>query len=361
MKILTRYIIKAVLGPLFFGIFAFTIMILGVTFINILSQFEQYHLSLWTNLKLLSLYIPKNLLYGSIIAVLLATILGLGNLTSHSETIAMRAGGLSYFRLATPVLVIGLIISLFGIFLSEYVTPYSYLVLERMRNEITSTASPGVIYRFSQNFYNSAGDLKKIVYAASFEPKTQQLRDVKIVEITDGIISRTIEAETMSWNGESWFFKKGRINQMSPENLYPIIVTRAKVNYPLNLTPGQIQQSQIPPEEQSLSDLSRLIKSLSPKSPEKVRYLIDLYGKVSMPFAGFIFALLGIPLALRPQRRSNAAGFGLCLLFMLLWWILYMFGTSMSRIGILSPFVGAWLANFAMAGYGIYNFTKVKI
>jgi lipopolysaccharide export system permease protein len=361
MKILTRYIIKAVLGPLFFGIFAFTIMILGVTFINILSQFEQYHLSLLTNLKLLSLYIPQNLLYGSIIAVLLATILGLGTLTSHSETIAMRAGGLSFFRLAAPVLIIGLIISLFGIFLSEFITPYSYVVLDKMRNEITSTSAPGVIYRFSQNFYNPAGELDKIIYAAAFDPKAQQLNGVKIVEMAGGQISRTIEAETMNWNGKSWFFKKGRINQMSPENLYPIIVKQAKVNYPLNLTPAQIQQSQIPPEQRSLSDLNRLIKSLSPKSPEKVRYLIDLHGKFSMPFAGFILALLGIPLALRPQRRSNAAGFGLCLLFILIWWILYMFGTSMSRMGLISPFIGAWLANFVMAGYGIYAFTKVKI
>jgi lipopolysaccharide export LptBFGC system permease protein LptF len=33
----------------------------------------------------------------------------------------------------------------------------------------------------------------------------------------------------------------------------------------------------------------------------------------------------------------------------------------MARIGMISPFLGAWLANLVTAGYGIYVFSKVKI
>lgn len=378
MKILTKYIAKAILGPLFFGIFAFTIMILGATFINILREFEQYHLPLLTQLKLLSLYIPKNLLIGSALAVLLATILGLGNLTGHSETTAMRAGGLSYFRLAVPVLVIGLAISVFGIFLTEYVAPSSYRMMEKMRAQLTNSAIIGTVYNFSHDFFNNDGSLQKRIYAFKFEPKTQQLEKVLIEEVSEYKIRRTIEAEVMHWDGQSWFFTQGRINEIGSENFYPIFIKKGKVNYPMNLTPVQITESQIPPEEQSISELSRVIKSIplpkkltsaltSAESPTlrmiEIRrsLLVELYGKIAMPFASFIFALLGIPLALRTQRRSNAAGFGLCLLFMLLWWILYMIGTSMARMGMISPFIGAWLANIVTAGYGVYVFSKVKI
>lgn len=361
MKILSKYIVKSVLGPFLFGIFAFTIMILGATFINLLREFEQYHLSLWTNLKLLSLYVPENFLYGSIMAVLVGTILGLGNLTGHSETTAMRAGGLNYYRLAGPVLMIGLIVSIGGILLNEYVTPLSYRMLDKMRADISSTPASGTIYHFVQPIFMDDQQLGKIIYANKYEPKTQQFENVLIIEKANGQLIRTIEASVMYWDGRSWFFTQGRINQISPENLYPIIVKRARVNYPLNLTPSQIVQSQIPPERQSISDLSRLVKTLSPQSPAKQRYLVDLYGKVAMPFASFIFALLGIPLALKPQRRSNSAGYGLCLLFVLLWWILYMMGTSMARMGILHPFIGAWFANFAIAGYGVFNLSHVKI
>lgn len=377
MKILTRYITRAVLGPLFFGIFAFTIMILGATFINIMREFEQYHLPLLVQLKLLTLYIPKNLLIGSALAVLLSTILGLGNLTAHSETIAMRAGGLSYFRLAVPVLIVGLAVSGLGIFITEYVNPYSYRVLERMRAEILAPGTVDTIYDFKQ-FIPNAGAPEKIIYAKKFDPKKQELNNVIIIEITDGKVSRTIQAATMYWKGKSWFFNQGRIHQISQENLYPILVKRAIVKYPLDLTPGQIVESRIPPEEQSISGLKKIIQSLTPKKTEvelpsdsqvedpKIQYerrslLVELYGKIAKPFASVIFALIGIPLALRPQRRSNAAGFGLCLLFLLLWWILYMIGSSMARMGMISPFIGAWLANMVTAAYGIYVFTKVKI
>jgi lipopolysaccharide export system permease protein len=378
MKILTRYITKAVLGPLFFGIFAFTIMILGATFINIMREFEQYHLPLLLQLKLLSLYIPKNLLIGSALAVLLSTILGLGNLTAHSETIAMRAGGLSYFRLAIPVLMVGLAVSGLGIFITEYINPYSYRVLEKMRTEILSPGTVDAIYDFKE-FIPNSGAPEKIIYARKFDPKKQELKNVIIIELTNGKVTRTIQANTMYWKGRNWFFNRGRINQITPETLYPILVRRANVKYPLNLTPGQIVESQIPPEEQSISGLNKLIQSITPKESkgksskemkaveaQKVQYerralLVELYGKIAKPFASVIFSLIGIPLALRPQRRSNAAGFGLCLLFLLLWWILYMIGSSMARMGVISPFIGAWLANIVTAGYGIYVFTKVKI
>ncbi len=382
MKIVTKYITKSVLGPLFFGIFAFTIMILGATFINLLREFEEYHLSLLIQLKMLSLYIPKNLLIGSILAVLLATILGLGNLTGHSETTAMRAGGLSFFQLAIPVLLIGLAVSVFGIFLTEYITPSAYRILEKMRTQVTNSAISGTIYNFSRDFFNNKGNLEKRVYAYKFNPQTQQLRKVLIEEINNYKITRTIEAEVMYWDGSNWFFNQGRINQISSENFYPIFIKQGKVNYPMNLTPEQIVESQIPPEEQSISELNRVIKSIplpkklsvqisstiaSKDSPltkmiEKRRsLLVELYGKIAMPFASLIFSLLGIPLALRPQRRSNAAGFGLCLLFMLLWWVLYMIGTSMARMGMINPFLGAWLANLVTAGYGVYVFSKVKV
>ncbi len=355
MKILTKYILKSVLGPLLGGVFIFTVMILGTTFINLLGEFESYHISLLTNLKLLSLYIPQNLLYGSTMAVLLATILGLGNLTSHSETIAMRAGGLSYFRLAAPVLFIGLAVSISGIILNEYATPYAYRMLQKMKAEIISEGSSQVIYNFNRPLYSSDGKLDKIIYAERFTPKTRQLENVLIVEKADGRVTRTIEAAVMHWDGRSWFFNQGRINQISPENLYPIFVKQAKVKYPLNITPGQIEESQIPPEEKSISELNRLATGA-----QKQLYLIYLYRKTAIPFASLIFALLGIPLALRPQRRTNAAGVGLCLLFVLVWWALYALGNVLARNGMVSPFIGSWLANFVMAGYGIYNFTKVK-
>ena len=58
MKILNKYIIKELLGPLFFGLFAFTSIFLGYLFIDLLRDAERYHFSIFYILKLISLRIP---------------------------------------------------------------------------------------------------------------------------------------------------------------------------------------------------------------------------------------------------------------------------------------------------------------
>ena len=361
MKILTRYVVKEVLGPFFFGIFTFTSMILGVSFVNLLSQLEGYHVSIWTYLELLVLMIPQNIMWGGTIAVLLATLLGLGKLTGNSETIAMRAGGMSFRKVATPVLLIGLSVSILGVLLNEYVVPLSFRIADDMQAKLMSQELRSTIYNFSLNLYENDGNLKKYIYAYKYDPQLQQLQKVIIVEADHGQLLRTIEAEKMDWNGGSWFFQRGRINELGKGSLYPITVDRAKVRYPLNLTPSDIEQRQLPPEERSISELSRYIKNVVNQGPEKAKLLIYLHTKFSIPFVSLVFALLGVPLALRPQRRSSAAGYGLCFLFILAWWLLYMVGTSLGRAGTINPILGAWLGDIVLAAYGVYVFTTVKI
>ena len=82
--------------------------------------------------------IPENVTIGASISVLLGILLGIGNLTSHSETIAMRAGGLSYSSLAKPILIIGLTVSIFGVLLNEYVVPSSIRTYQQLKAEAVS-------------------------------------------------------------------------------------------------------------------------------------------------------------------------------------------------------------------------------
>lgn len=93
LKILTKYILKEIIGPFLFSIFAFTSMFSGFSFLNLLKDAERYHLSVLYVFKLLALRMPEYIINSAPIAVLMGTLLGLGNLTSHSETIAMRSGG----------------------------------------------------------------------------------------------------------------------------------------------------------------------------------------------------------------------------------------------------------------------------
>ncbi|TCL63740.1 lipopolysaccharide export system permease protein [Hydrogenispora ethanolica] len=359
MKILTKYVMKEILGPMLFGFFAFTSIFGGVIFLGLLRDAERYHLTVFYIIKLLALRMPEYMMQAAPIAVLLGALLGLGNLTSHSETIAMRAGGLTYGKLAYPVILIGLAVSIGGVLLNEYVVPNALRTYDQLKNnaskEVTKT-----IRHFYKDFYD--GDsLKKLIYADRYEPKTKELFGVAIQEFHQGSLTRTIEASKLYWKDQNWFFNNGRIYEYLPDNFYPIVVKEGRVKYDLSLTPSEIEQLKEDPENKSISELSRYIKRFAPQQgSEKRGLLVDLHMKFSIPLASLILALLGTPLALRPQRRSNAAGFGLCIIFILVWYIFMGIGTFMARSGAIPPFLGAWLPNLVLAGYGLVITRTVK-
>ncbi|HOJ78398.1 MAG TPA: LptF/LptG family permease [Bacillota bacterium] len=362
MKILNKYTFREIIGPFFFGLFAFTSMFMGFILIDLMRQTEQLSFSMINILYLVALRFPEYVMQASPIAVLLAVLLGLGNLTGHSETIAMRAGGMSYYQLALPVIVLGLVISISGTLMNEYVVPQALRTYTKMKGEVFRNQKSSEIYNFSYDFKDHNNKMKKRIYAVKFIPHLQEMHQVTIEEFEEGVLNRIILTSTMYWDGSGWYFRNGNIFQLNSDNFVPIKVEEGYMKYDLDVTPKEIKSLNDEPDRQSISELYNYIKKFHPTpSKERRQLLVELHMKFSVPFASLIFAVLGTPLALRPQRRSNAAGFGLCIIFILLWYVLMAVGNYLSlNHDILPPLIGAWLPNIVLAGYGINVYMKVK-
>jgi lipopolysaccharide export system permease protein len=147
---------------------------------------------------------------------------------------------------------------------------------------------------------------------------------------------------------------------LNTDLFYPIKVKKGYVKYNLNLNPKEINNFNEDPDQKSISELRQFINKYYQRGSERQRLLVDYHLKFALPFASLVLAWLGAPLALRPQRRSSAAGFGLCIIFILIWYALMGLGTYMARAGVLTPFLGAWLPNLALAGYGTYITVNTK-
>ena len=360
MKILSKYLTKEILGPFLFGLVAFLSISSGIFFVEFLRGADKYSLTFFFTVKLLLLRLPEYITQCAPIAVLFAALLGLGKLTSHSETIAMRAGGMTYSRLAFPVLVLGLLMSITGVLFNEFLVPVTTRAYDQLKYEATSRKASSLIHNFNRDFFTK-GNLTKRIYARRYDPTAKVFRRVNIIEFNKGKASRLIEAVDMYWkDGEGWIFENGIIYQLLNDSYYSIIIDKGRVHYQLNLTPKEIKQLDEEPEYKSITELSKYIDRFFPEGDKRRELLVELHTKFAIPFASFIFALLGTPLALQPQRRSNAAGFGLCIIFILIWYGLMGLGNALGRGGSIPPFIGAWLPNFVLAGYGLYVFAKVK-
>ena len=128
MRILDRYILKELLGPFFFGICVFASILVGTGPLFRIAQYiSQYGASLWTCVKLLTFSLPGIIALTFPMAMLLASLMSFGRLSSSSEIVAMKCGGLSFYRLAAPVFLVAFGVSMASIrFLMSYVKKHDF-------------------------------------------------------------------------------------------------------------------------------------------------------------------------------------------------------------------------------------------
>ena len=357
MRIITKYLLRELLGPFFFGVLAFSGMFLGFALINIIQWAETYQIPFFTILKLWSYHVPENMAYGVYIGMLLATLIGLGRMTGHSETIAMQAGGVSFLRIATPVLLTGLVVSMGTFFLNEAITPMAKRAYREERVYLSQDRPKGV---FREYFYTDRGQdgIKRLIYAEEYHAAEEKFINVMIQEVEKGILIRTIKSKELLWGTEGWYFKEGEIYSYRENSVVPVRVTEGYNPSGFQKTPIEVSRLARKPEEMSWTELRWYLKNTELTSKNRRRYEVQFHLKLAMPFASFFFALLGTPLALQSQRRTSSAGLGLCLVYVIVYYLLMALGTFLGQSGATSPLVEAWLQNIVLGVYGGYLFFK---
>ena len=108
------------------------------------------------------------------------------------------------------------------------------------------------------------------------------------------------------------------------------------------------------PNRKSFRDLQADIRSAS-KAGEDVRgRLVDLYGKISLPFASFIFGIVGAALGCNTQRGGGkTVGFGTAIFIVFLYWVFYHAMFVVGKNGGLPPMVASFLADIVGAIVGV--------
>ncbi|NIN00141.1 MAG: LptF/LptG family permease [candidate division Zixibacteria bacterium] len=123
MKILHRYIIRAHVGPFFFGLAVIMFVLVMDFIIEILKLIIGKGLNAFTILQLFGLNLAWMLALAIPMAVLVSTLMAFGRLSQDNEVIALRASGVSLYRLILPALIISIVICVGMIFFNDRVLP----------------------------------------------------------------------------------------------------------------------------------------------------------------------------------------------------------------------------------------------
>lgn len=157
MFILWRHILRVHLGPFVFSVFVLMFIFLLQFLMKFLDQLAGKGLSASVIVELIVLNLAWMLVLAVPMGVLVATLMAFGGLAATNQITAMRAGGMSLYRMMAPVLAASVVVCLLLIKFNNDVLPDAnhktkVLTSDISRKKPTLTLVPGLFSQLMQGY-----------------------------------------------------------------------------------------------------------------------------------------------------------------------------------------------------------------
>ncbi|MFB0506895.1 MAG: LPS export ABC transporter permease LptG [Thermodesulfobacteriota bacterium] len=358
MKILQRYICSEFLKILLLSMSAFILTYFVVDFFSRMDTFLE-HKAPPTLVFLYYLYqVPGTGLQILPLGLLMATLLSLGILSRNNEITAMEANGISLYRIAFPLLILGILASGLCFIGNELIVPFSKrqadnILLTEIRKKTRKTfiRDYKVWYRSRNTIYNFQ----------VFNPENDTLQGITLFEFDDNFkLKRRIDAKRALWRGDAWHFYDVTIRDF-PER-ETIQTTRFEETViPIPETPDVFKEEKRDTEEMGYYDLRRYIRKIKMGGYDATRYIVDLYAKLSYPFACVIMVLIGIPFSIKTPRSGGVAlSIAMSIVIGFLYWITLNLSLSLGHSGLFPAQLSAFAAHALFGLAGIYALISIR-
>jgi len=136
MLLLPRYILRAHVGPFFFSLITLMFVFLLQFVMKFIDQLVGKGLTAWVIIELIALSLSWMLVLAVPMSVLVAILMAFGELSSRNEITAMKAGGVSIYRMMAPVFIAGACVALIMVWFNNSVLPETNHRLKALTTDI---------------------------------------------------------------------------------------------------------------------------------------------------------------------------------------------------------------------------------
>jgi LPS export ABC transporter permease LptG/LPS export ABC transporter permease LptF len=356
LRILDRYILKEVTPSFLLGIGVFTFVLLLNEILRLAQRLVTQSATASETAGILFNLLPSVLCLTIPMGFLLGVLIAFGRLSADSEIVAMRASGVSLYRLLFPILVTAAAGWLATSHLIISVLPDSnqrvrQLLFQVMTSQAGTEVRPRVFY--DRLFPN-------LMFLVMDTPTgAEYWQNVILADLASPDSPRVTFAE------------EGRLLVNRDERTVSFYLKNAELHQVSQMEPGDYQRQVsaeiwlplptanfFPPED---FDVPRGARELGLGQLHTAYaetglpvYLTEIHKKFSIPFACFVFGVLGLALGIRNRRDGRSWGFVASLSILFVYYLLIDVGESMANNGRLSPLLGMWAANLVMGAAALF-------
>ena len=292
------------------------------------------------------------------LAVLIAVLVTFGVLNRNSEIVAMKATGISLYRLIVPIVSIAAILAVSLFLFDEFYLPQANRRQEQLRNIIKGRPPQTVLHPEQTWIFGQprSGEPGRIFYYQFFDPDRNEFANLSVFEFDPSTFSltRRIFAQRVYWDSDhdQWRFQHGWINDFHGANQTGFRTFTNTTFSEIHEEPGYFNKEKLQSQEMNFGQLQHYIRDLAQSGFDTMRLRVALWHKLAYPLVAIIMAALAIPFALSMGRRGSLTGIAVAISIALAYWVANGLFEAMGNVAYLPAPLAAWSCDilFGLAG-----------
>lgn len=359
-QILDDYVLRQYLEYLGLVLATFVVLTLVFTFFELLGDIVRNRVALITVGEYLMNVIPSMVYLMTPLSVLIAVLVTFGLLQKSNELTAMKATGVSLYRLIVPVIALSAMLSITLFVFDQFYLPHANKRQDALRNEIKG--KPPQTYLNPQHKW-IFGAHHEIFYYEFFDSERNQFANLSVFELDPNafaLTSRTF-ASRVFWNNElsKWVFEQGWTRSLTPTQVADYHTFDVRTFPGLDESPNYFKKEVKQYSEMNFDELKAYIRELEQGGFDVVRLRVQLYKKLSFPLITLVMAILAVPFALSAGRQGALRGVATAIGIAVVYWLTSGLFEAMGNVNQLPAALAAWSPDLIFALAGGYFMLKV--
>lgn len=373
MRLLDRYLFRELLVPFAYCLGGFLIFWISSDLFKEMGRFQENQLGVADIVEYYLVIAPEFLSLVLPIALLLALLYALTQHARHNEITAMRAAGLSLWRLSAPYFVVGFVASVALLAINEFWAPDSQerakFILNR-RTSGTTRYEPHLVQNLG--FVNTRDSRRWLI--GVFNARTAEMTNAQVHWILPDGSRRSFFAARATWWSGMWVFHDvkeytdagGANSEMVPglqTNMLPMLQfteTPDEIRSEIKISQCQTLENR----HRSNLPIAEILRyqSLHPQIKSTDRAWLDtkLHSRLAGPWTCLVVVLIALPFGAASGRRNIFVGVASSILICFAFFVLRDVGLAAGAAGKIPGWLAGWLPNLFFTVTGIWLTSRVK-
>jgi LPS export ABC transporter permease LptG/LPS export ABC transporter permease LptF len=360
-RIIDGYVLREFVGMFLLVLSSFVMLMIIFTFFELVGDILRNHIALIIVGEYLINLTPSMIYQIAPLAVLISALVTFGVLNRNSEIVAMKATGISLYRLVVPVVSIAAVLALSLFAFDQYYLPQANRRQEALRSVIKGRPPQTFLHPEQKWIFGQRPEPNEpgvIYYYEFFDADSNEFANISVFEFNPNTfeLTRRIFARRAAWDPllSNWSFENGWLRDFQGANVSNYRSFPHATFPEIHAGPDYFKKEALQSQEMNFGQLDRYIRDLRQSGFDTMRLRVALWHKIAYPLVAVVMAMLAIPFALSMGRRGSLTGIAVAISVALAYWVVDGLFGAMGSVNYLPAALAAWSSDFLFALIGGY-------